>query len=186
MQCLTSSGRGGLVCDSCCMTEVHVATIHSQELLLLELLLLLVLLATGLLNDLSGLTSREGLVLTSFDVKRDTNLSVNIYLLGQTELSAINSDALTSAHKVHVHVHAVFQLYVHVHHSLSCVPLRQYRACVIDSLELGITCLISLYYVYKASQSCLLCFLCHPYIPHSIYLSPFIVRETTELWNAFP
>ena len=28
-------------------------------------------------------------------------------------------------------------------------------------------CLISLYYVYKASQSCLLCFLCHPYIPHS-------------------
>ena len=172
------------------MTEVHVATIHSQELLLLELLLLLVLLATGLLNDLSGLTSREGLVLTSFDVKRDTNLSVNIYLLGQTEVSAINSDALTSAHKVHVH--DVFQLYVHVHHSLSCVPLRQYRACVIDSLELGITCLISLYYVYKASQSCLLCFLCHPYIPHSnlknfyIYLSPFIVRETTELRNAFP
>ena len=27
-------------------------------------------------------------------------------------------------------------------------------------------CLISLYYVYKASRSCLLCFLCHPYIPH--------------------
>ena len=25
---------------------------------------------------------------------------------------------------------------------------------------------ISLYYVYKASRSCLLCFLCHPYIPH--------------------
>ena len=29
--------------------------------------------------------------------------------------------------------------------------LRQYRACVVDSLGLGITCLISLYYVYKAS-----------------------------------
>ena len=57
--------------------------------------------------------------------------------------------------------------------------VRQYRACVIDSLGLGITCLISLYYVYKASQSCLLC---HPYIPHSnlknfyIYLSPLIFK----------
>ena len=29
--------------------------------------------------------------------------------------------------------------------------VRQYGACVIDSLGLGITCLISLYYVYKAS-----------------------------------
>ena len=27
-------------------------------------------------------------------------------------------------------------------------------------------CLISQYYVYKASRFCLLCFLCHPYIPH--------------------
>ena len=27
-------------------------------------------------------------------------------------------------------------------------------------------CLASLYYVYKASRSCLLHFLCHPYIPH--------------------
>ena len=41
--------------------------------------------------------------------------------------------------------------------------VRQYRACVVDSLGL---CLISLYYVYKASRSCLLHFLCHPYIPH--------------------
>ena len=84
------------------------------------------------------------------------------------EVDLFTSDALTSAHKVHVHV--VFQLHVHVHHSLSCVPLRQYRVCVVDSLGLGITCLISLYYVYKTSQSCLLC---HPYIPHSnlnIYL----------------
>ena len=32
--------------------------------------------------------------------------------------------------------------------------VRQYRACVIDSLGLGTTCLIiSLYYVYKASRS---------------------------------
>ena len=28
---------------------------------------------------------------------------------------------------------------------------RQYRACVVDSLGLGIMCLIALYYVYKAS-----------------------------------
>ena len=33
--------------------------------------------------------------------------------------------------------------------------VQQYRACVVDSLGLGITCLISLYYVYKASRSCL-------------------------------
>ena len=46
------------------------------------------------------------------------------------------------------------------------MPLRQYRACVVGSLGLGITCPISLYYVYKASRSCLLHFLCHPYIPH--------------------
>ena len=35
------------------------------------------------------------------------------------------------------------------------LSLRQYRACVIDSLGLGITCLTSLCYVYKASRSCL-------------------------------
>ena len=29
--------------------------------------------------------------------------------------------------------------------------VRQYRACVVDSLGLGIACLISLYYVCKAS-----------------------------------
>ena len=29
--------------------------------------------------------------------------------------------------------------------------VRQYRACVVDFLGLGITCLISPYYVYKAS-----------------------------------
>ena len=33
-------------------------------------------------------------------------------------------------------------MYFHVHHSLSCVPLRQYRACAVDSLGLGITCLL--------------------------------------------
>ena len=93
-------------------------------------------------------------MLRSFDIKRDTNLFV-----GQIEVSLFNSDALTYAHKVHVHI--VFQLHVHVHHSLSCVRLRQYRACVVDSLGLGIICVISLYYVYKASQFCLLC---HPYI----------------------
>ena len=29
--------------------------------------------------------------------------------------------------------------------------VRQYRACVVDSLGMGIACLISLYYVCKAS-----------------------------------
>ena len=29
--------------------------------------------------------------------------------------------------------------------------VRQYRACVVDSIGLGITRLISLYYVYKAT-----------------------------------
>ena len=78
-------------------------------------------------------------MLTSFDVMRDTTLSVNTSLvkLRYQQLDLFNSDALTSAHKVHVHV--VFQLHVHVHHSLSCVPLRQYRACVVDSLGLEIT-----------------------------------------------
>ena len=31
---------------------------------------------------------------------------------------------------------------MYTHHSLSCVPLRQYRACVVDSLGLGITCVL--------------------------------------------
>ena len=35
------------------------------------------------------------------------------------------------------------------------LSLQQYRACVVDSLRLGITCLTSLCYVYKASRSCL-------------------------------
>ena len=48
--------------------------------------------------------------------------------------------------------------------------VRQYRACVVDSLGLGITCPISQYYAYKSSRSCLLCFLCHPYIPHYLTL----------------
>ena len=45
--------------------------------------------------------------------------------------------------------------------------VRQYRACVIDSLELGITCVLY-HCTWKGSQSCLPCFLCHPYILHSI------------------
>ena len=31
--------------------------------------------------------------------------------------------------------------------------VQQYRACVVDSLGLEVTCLMSLYYVYKASSS---------------------------------
>ena len=81
-------------------------------------------------------------MLTSFDVTCDTNLFVNTSLvkLRYQQLELFNSDALTSAHKIHVQV--VFQLHVHVHHSLSCVPLQQYRACVVDSLGLGITCVL--------------------------------------------
>ena len=55
--------------------------------------------------------------------------------------------------------------------------VRHYRACVVDSLGLGITCVISLYYVYKASQSCLLCFLCHPYIPHYNFLFTCLLSD---------
>ena len=51
-------------------------------------------------------------------------------------------------HKAHVHV---LQLHVYLHHSLSCLPLQQCRAFVVDSLGLGITRLMSLYYVYKVS-----------------------------------
>ena len=49
---LTLSGQGGLERDSYRMTEVHVATFTVKSYCLL-----LVLLATGLLNDLPGLTS---------------------------------------------------------------------------------------------------------------------------------
>ena len=42
----------------------------------------------------------------------------------------------------HTTLHALHVFQLHVHHSLSCVPLRQYRACVIDSLGLGITCVL--------------------------------------------
>ena len=51
-------------------------------------------------------------MLTSFDIKRDTNLlvSTSFVKLRYQQLDLFNSDALTSAHKVHVHV--VFQLHV--------------------------------------------------------------------------
>ena len=49
-------------------------------------------------------------MLTSFDVKRDTNLFVNTSLV-KLRYQQLDPDALTSAHKVHVHV--VFQLHVH-------------------------------------------------------------------------
>ena len=50
-------------------------------------------------------------MLTSFDIKRDTNLFLNISLvkLRYQQLDLFNSDALTSAHKVHVH--SVFYMY---------------------------------------------------------------------------
>ena len=43
--------------------------------------------------------------------------------------------------------------------------------CLCDNIGLVSLILLGwelhvLYYVYKASRSCLLCFLCHPYIPH--------------------
>ena len=42
----------------------------------------------------------------------------------------------------HTTLHALHVFQLHVHHSLSCVPLRQYRACAIDFLGLGITCVL--------------------------------------------
>ena len=61
----------------------------------------------------------------------------------------------------------------HKHFDIYMAFLRYTRACVVDSLGLGITCVLyhSLYYVYKASQSCLLCFYAIPtYILHSNFL----------------
>ena len=58
--------------------------------------------------------------------------------------------------------------------------VRQYRACIIDSLGLGITCvlLISLYYVHKVSRSCLFAFYAIPifFEEFLIYLSPLIFK----------
>ena len=72
----TSSGGGGLGCDIWHMTKSRC--IHSPELLLLALLL--VLLATGILNDLPGLTSCHcdniGLVLL---IPLDWELRVLLY-----------------------------------------------------------------------------------------------------------
>ena len=75
---------------------------------------------------------REGLV---FDVKCDTTPFVNTSLvkLRYQQLDLFNSNALTSAHKVHVHC------------TCTCtplLPLRHERACVVDSLGLGITCVL--------------------------------------------
>ena len=61
----------------------------------------------------------------------------------------------------HTNLGHIFQL--HVHHSLSCVPLRQYRACVVDSLGLGITCAVLCVQGIPILSPLLLC---HPYIPH--------------------
>ena len=55
-------------------------------------------------------------MLTSFDVKCDTE-NTSLVKLRYQQLDLFNSDALTSTYKVHAHV---FQLHVHVHHSLSC------------------------------------------------------------------
>ena len=52
---------------------------------------------------------------------------------------------------LHLMACGTFMVIVQFHGRL----VRQYRACVVESLRLGITCLISLYYVYKASRSCL-------------------------------
>ena len=71
------------------------------------------------------------------------------------QLDIFNSDTLTSANRERVHV--VFQL--HIDHSLSCVPLQQYRACVIEGWEL------------RVSYITVICVqgipILSPYIPHS-------------------
>ena len=65
------------------------------------------------------------------------------------------SETLTATHKT-----CVFQL--HIHHSLSCMSLRQYRACIAASLGLKIiTCITVLEAVLSP------CLFYHPYIPHS-------------------
>ena len=111
----------------------------------------------------------------------DSNLSVNTSFvkLRYQQLDLFNSDAITSAHKVHVH--AVFQLHVHVHHSLSCVTLRQYRDCAVDSLGLRITCVLHHCTIRTRHPNL---FLCHPYIPPSnlnlyLYLVILSRRKTS-------
>ena len=68
---------------------------------------------------------------------------------------------------------------MYIHHSLSCVSLRQYRACVVDSLGLGIVHLTSLYYVYKPSRSC---FLCYPYFLHpNFYIYMYMYKSGLDV-----
>ena len=69
------------------------------------------------------------------------------------------------SHFSFLHTGTAFMVIVQFHGRL----VRQYRACVIDSLGM---CLVSQYYVYKASRSGLLC---HPYIPH-YNLKNFLTR----------
>ena len=78
-----------------------------------------------------------------------TNLVVNTPLvkLRYQQLDLFNSDILTSAHKGHV-----FQLCTSL--PQLCLCDNNIIVCAFDSLWLGVTCLISLYYVYKASRSC--------------------------------
>ena len=59
--------------------------------------------------------------------------------------------------------------------------VRQYRACVIDSLGLGITCVLYHCTMCTRHPDLVSCFLWHPYIPHYnlknflFTLSPLIV-----------
>ena len=57
--------------------------------------------------------------------------------------------------------------------------VRQYRACFVDSLGLGITCLISLYYVYKASPLLFMPSLYSNSKNFYIYLSPLIFNSSS-------
>ena len=89
--------------------------------------------------DKLSLRLGEGGSCINNDVKRDTNLFVTPPC--QIEVSAIRSIQLSCTNLcIYMYKAHVFQL--HVHHSLSCVALRQYRACVVDFLGLGIMCLI--------------------------------------------
>ena len=60
------------------------------------------------------------------------------------------------------------------------LSLRQYSACVVDPLGMGITCLTSLHYVYKASQSCLS--LLHVIYHYNILLGLLNIGLTKQSW----
>ena len=103
--------------------------------------------------------------------------------LVKLKLDLFNSDTVTSAHKVHVHVVFLYTTpsAVRLCNNIGLVSL------ILLGWELHVSCITVL--CYKASQSCLLCFLCHPYIPIFTFTCQYKyslatqVQLADEAWN---